>query len=509
MNSKKTKNKFIIIALVCLITISSVWAGRTYAYFTASNNASGTITMGTLKVNDFGELNAETNLKVVPNQTVTKTFKATIESDIKYYKRLSLSAEVKAETGKSHSTSCADYVKNNTSILDVTINNFTEYVADGETYYYDLTPVTPTNATTEEEFTITIAVHDWVGAGGCDYYMGATINIGVKVEVIQADYLEDRGMADLTTFASIAELHTVWGGVMGALPYTRVNADGVKNVNGKYVLFGYYPKTLKADNVTVGSTADSDGYYIGSDGYRYAKATSLAKFDYSTKFSDGTTVAVNTEYYFKVEQIMWRILTTGNGKALLLAEDVIDGHRYYETADGSTRTIDGVTVYENNYKESEMRAWLNGYSYTGESGAVSTFIDNGFLQTAFTEEQQARIQTTTVNNSLASTLDSSNSYVCANTNDKVFLLSLQELTNTSYGFSSSTTRDSARNKTFTDYAKSQVSVYNAILASRTPSFEDADNIRVSFGGYISIQTSRFSLDVSVSDPVAPAMWITL
>ena len=66
-----------------------------------------------------------------------------------------------------------------------------------------------------------------------------------------------------------------------------------------------------------------------------------------------------------------------------------------------------------NYKESSIRAWLNGEFYNN----------------AFTAEEKAKIMTTTVDNSAESTGDNSNQYVCANTNDKIFLLSYLQVTN--------------------------------------------------------------------------------
>ncbi|MBQ8749979.1 MAG: hypothetical protein IJZ29_05900, partial [Clostridia bacterium] len=63
---------------------------------------------------------------------------------------------------------------------------------------------------------------------------------------------------------------------------------------------------------------------------------------------------------------------------------------------------------------------------------------NGFLNSAFTTEEQGIICTTTVDNSASTTNSSSNSYACANTTDKIFLLSYQDA-NTTY-FSSATER---------------------------------------------------------------------
>lgn len=68
----------------------------------------------------------------------------------------------------------------------------------------------------------------------------------------------------------------------------------------------------------------------------------------------------------------------------------------------------------NNYKNSSIRKWLNG----------------GFLNKAFSDD--SLIATTEVNNSTASTCQNTNPYVCENTNDKIFLLSRQDMLNEDY-----------------------------------------------------------------------------
>ena len=132
------------------------------------------------------------------------------------------------------------------------------------------------------------------------------------------------------------------------------------------------------------------------------------------------------------------LMFKGN-RAFLMADLVLDSQDYhYSTSD---RTIGGSAVYANNYKESHIRSWLN---------------DN-FYNTAFTAAEKARIQTTTVDNSVASTGYNPNQYACANTSDKVFLLSYSEATNASYGLST----DASRQLKPSAYAQSQgVYTYN-------------------------------------------------
>ena len=103
-------------------------------------------------------------------------------------------------------------------------------------------------------------------------------------------------------------------------------------------------------------------------------------------------------------------------------------------------------TYANNYKYSEIRAWLNAT----------------FYETAFSALQQEIILITEVDNSAKSTNPHGNEtahnggvnkYACENTNDKIFLLSQEEATNEAYGFSSSESADESREMITSDYSR--------------------------------------------------------
>ena len=220
-------------------------------------------------------------------------------------------------------------------------------------------------------------------------------------------------------------------------PTSQTETVQVYTREGDYIYFGEYPQTIKSSDVTVGDVADEDGYYLGSDGERYAKVVADPYSSSGYTFSDGSDVTNGETYYFKVEPIRWRILSESDGSAFILADGIIANHYYHHTT--SSTTIEGETVYANNYKHSDIRAWLNGE----------------FLNTAFGEVAQSLIETTEVDNSAYSTGSSSNAYACENTFDKVFLLSQREVVNSEYGFASSaSTDDTARRMTVSDYARS-------------------------------------------------------
>lgn len=102
------------------------------------------------------------------------------------------------------------------------------------------------------------------------------------------------------------------------------------------------------------------------------------------------------------EAIKWRILSKEGNKALLLADRCLDHQSYNKEYEQIT------------WETCTLREWLN-----------SDFIKNAFTA----KEQSAIFQTELVNDAAGSGVDGGN-----NTEDKVFLLSLEDMTNTKYGF---------------------------------------------------------------------------
>ena len=163
--------------------------------------------------------------------------------------------------------------------------------------------------------------------------------------------------------------------------------------DGDYIYFGEYPQTVKAMNVTITDIVDERGYYLGSDGCYYAKVTAThISTDYFIDF-------IGKDFYFKVEPIRWRILSTKLSTdkeiVLILCDSIIE-YMPYDVGQYSY------------YPGSDIRAWLNAT----------------FYETAFSQLQQEIILTTTVFNGVA-----------GDTEDKIFLPSCSEVTNSDYGFS--------------------------------------------------------------------------
>lgn len=265
--------------------------------------------------------------------------------------------------------------------------------------------------------------------------------------------------------------------------YVRVDENNEMDEQGEYILFGCYPQTIKSPDVVIRGVVDEDGYYLGLDGERYAMVVA-DQYMRGYTFSDGSAVTEGETYYFKVEPIRWRILSESDGSAFILADGII-ANKAYDAGE------------DINYKNSDIRAWLNGE----------------FLNTAFGEAAKGIIKTTEVDNSAYSTGYSGNPYVCENTFDKVFLLSYREAVNSEYGFSSDgEDYDTARRMTVSDYARSTGAIMDTSSYFgcggwwlRSPNNYGGEYVRcIAYGGYDASYHVRNDFS-----GVVPALNITL
>lgn len=129
--------------------------------------------------------------------------------------------------------------------------------------------------------------------------------------------------------------------------------------------------------------------------------------------------------YFQYEPIKWRVLSINKDgtDAFVMADEVIDLTHYY--GDGSV---------EITWEKSDARTWLN----------------KTFMKTAFTEAEIDAIKETTV-----TTPDNQWTGEAGgnDTNDKIYLPSIEEMLETSYGFSSDEKEGDTRKITVTDFAE--------------------------------------------------------
>jgi hypothetical protein len=207
-------------------------------------------------------------------------------------------------------------------------------------------------------------------------------------------------------------------------------------------------------------------------------------------------------YWFKYEPVTWRVLSRDENKVLLLSNIILDCQHFYHSNDN--RTIDGKKVFANNYKESDIRTWIN----------------NDFYNMVFNEDEKAKILTTEVDNSSEQSYNpfsyEPNPYSCENTNDKMFMLSSKEIQTKAYGFREDGGNDPARRFNSTDYAKAQGSSTYYLL--RTP---NAYDIVAGCVGHVTPEGNTrsvnspdqyiksYAVPTKTTYGTLPAMWVTL
>ena len=279
----------------------------------------------------------------------------------------------------------------------------------------------------------------------------------------------------------------------GTYPQTDVTSSlgsVLNSQSGTWKSYGYYSGTDQWD----------DGQMTASDYMRYKDVTyNGAKyrgvtFDSYRPIGTGFTSEHNgqqgngyytgTTYWFKYEPLKWRILDPSTG--LVMCETIIDSqpyNNYILYADNEYWGDSTKTYYANNYAKSSIRQWLN----------------NDFYNTAFSDEQKLNIKATTLNNDGYYTLTGTTGYEkydAPSTNDKIFLLTYNEVLNISYGFSTSySTYDSSRQAKGSDYAKCQgLEVFN----SSGSSYDGCSSWRLCSPGYRSYWACSVASDGNVN-----------
>ncbi|MBP5217171.1 MAG: InlB B-repeat-containing protein, partial [Bacilli bacterium] len=223
---------------------------------------------------------------------------------------------------------------------------------------------------------------------------------------------------------------------LSALEVEELGMLPVLSMDGKTLTYGLFPQTRVSDASLIEAlnalpSAESNGWYL-YEGHYYAKQIGQ-KFPSGTPyyFDDGQNIVSDTLYWFACEPIQWKVLSHQNGEALLLSSLLLDAHSFNRSFNGKTNG-----VYANDYANSSLRQWLNA----------------DFLNSAFSLSDSA-IKTTNVDNSAATTSSSENPYSCANTSDKVFLLSYQDYFAEAYGLSGDGLNRCAKT---TDFARARL-----------------------------------------------------
>ena len=323
---------------------------------------------------------------------------------------------------------------------------------------------------------------------------------------------------------------------------------------GDYIYFGYWPQTLERDETVIAKLNEVAGTpplprdkenpynWESHEGTTYmwqkiviyngTKYLGVQMNDYraSGVYSLRSYIMKNgyftlEVYWFKYEPIKWKILTTSGNSAFIMSDIALDSFsiqpdRKSENRDGlfaeynnSTGVPDG--TYANNWEYCFLRQWLN----------------ETFYNEVFNDLQKEIIKTVKLDNSARSS--NPNDYPkyygygekagknkfadqCKDTDDKIFLLSLRDITTTAYGFNKDVlAEDPARNLQATDFAKLHGAPMNTndkkyvTWYTRSPSPANGNQ------GYATFVLDRHakgvidSIDLVPDGGVVPALWIAL
>lgn len=205
----------------------------------------------------------------------------------------------------------------------------------------------------------------------------------------------------------------------------------------EYVYFGEYPQSLASESaVSQMSTAiNENGYYVSSyDNAQYVRLLGNQR-ESGYKFANGSIIIKDAVYYFKVEPIKWQVLSTDeSGNKLLMSKTVL----YYGSFLPTQSYINKNANWYNKLSGTPENIFANNWEYS----TVRSWLNNDFLNKAFSIDIQPRIKSGNEFNKISYSLS-----------DKVFFLSVAEVTNNNFGFSTENFEDSQRLAVASDYSR--------------------------------------------------------
>ena len=324
---------------------------------------------------------------------------------------------------------------------------------------------------------------------------------------------------------------------------------------GKYIYFGHWPQTREKDENVVAklnemagtppSPRDNKGNPFNWEShegatymwqkiviYNGTKYLGVQMNDYraSGVYSLRSYIMENgyftsEVYWFKYEPIKWRILTTSGNSAYIMSDIALDSFSIQPNRKGEIR--DGLYADYNNSPGVPDGTYANNWEYS----FIRSWLNETFYNAVFNGLQKEIIQTTHLDNTARSS--NPNDYPkyygygenagknkfadqCKDTDDKIFLPSLRDITTTAYGFKKDVrAEDSARNLQATDFAKLHGAPMNTNDKKYVTWYTRSPTIGNGNQGYATFVLDRHakgaidSIDLTPDGGVVPALWITL
>lgn len=242
---------------------------------------------------------------------------------------------------------------------------------------------------------------------------------------------------------------------LGSYPQQRVTDEALLSAldsqEKDWISYNYYSRT---DGESAGSMESGDWMKYADftyDGIKY-RAVTFSKYmpdctfdeaseDYSYSTQEENGYKVNNVYYFRYDPIVWCVLDPESG--LVMCEMIIDSQpfseKFYEGYYGDEECYNdpGRSHYANDYATGSIREWLNG----------------DFYNTAFSDFEKQCIATSSLETKAFD--EAHGKYDSEQTDDNVFLLSLDEVENPEYDFKKNNIEGPSLPAMGSEYAKCQ------------------------------------------------------
>lgn len=305
--------------------------------------------------------------------------------------------------------------------------------------------------------------------------------------------------------------------LLGCTALVGAKEEGKAYEVGQVIEFGSYPQSQVTDEATIQALdaieADSNSYegycygrlrgnygsvefeddndmmyykdveyngakYRGVEIVRYRPYKTSGLSDQNNSFQDNTGYKMHTWYWFKYEPLKWKIFDIEKG--LAICEKVVDAQPINSmyTYGMSGYTNFGTTVqYSNDFCASQLRTWLNDH----------------FLNTAFSAEEQEKLCETTVDTGFEDGSCGSNRGAAVDV--KVALLTYKQAFDKTDEYGGVTVKEifSFPEDNSTDYAKCQGDDFYSDWWLVTPQMNDTLSVKVVYPGYESMNGSIGSL----------------
>ena len=308
----------------------------------------------------------------------------------------------------------------------------------------------------------------------------------------------------LSAFALDGEQKYKTGDIIefGSYPQSKVTDESLisqlDGINKEWISYDYCIKSVSSDFMKYADVELNNEKYRAVTFSRFRPAYADREPDETFSYQSINGYELNTVYYFKFEPVRWRILDPDSGlimsEIILDAQPFVNGVKINKSNPTGYQCLNNSGNYASDYSTSEVREWL-----------ISSFYNSAF---------------SAADDSLISSVEikDNNSYFSSKINDKIFLLSKDDLINTKYGFiSDEAAYDSARVcSSFSDYSISQgmytdnsnnLTYHKAAYMLRTSYFSDSVYYTTAFDGIVRASSNEIGFSAPYSPDAASPLYL--